>query len=96
MLNRIDSGYISVHYWNYVKGDSMFEIKVDESYWYDSDITSMLSVLSRNGYTLTITPIKYDSKHSLMIEIGEIDESFREPLVKNEAEYEAAVFAGVI
>jgi hypothetical protein len=78
----------------------MFEIKVDEDYYYDTDVTSLLSVLSRNGYTLTITPIKYDgeysNKNALMIEIGEIDESFSEPLVKNDAEYEAAVFAGVV
>jgi hypothetical protein len=31
-----------------------------------------------------------------MIEISEIDESFMEPLVRNDAEYEAAVFAGII
>jgi hypothetical protein len=64
-----------------VKGDSMFEIKVDGNYYYDTDITSLLSVLARNGYTLTITPIKYNGEYShkntIMIEIGEIDESFR-------------------
>jgi hypothetical protein len=73
-----------------------FEIKTNDTYEYDYDVVAMLSVLSRNGYTLTITPIKYTDKNTLMIEIGEIDESFSEPLVKNDAEYEAAVFAGVV
>ena len=74
-----------------------FEIKTNDIYEYDYDVVAMLSVLSRNGYTLTITPIKYTDRNTLMIEIGEIDESFMEqPLVKNDAEYEAAVFAGVI
>jgi hypothetical protein len=73
-----------------------FEIKTNDMYEYDYDVVAMLSVLSRNGYTLTITPIKYTDKNTLMIEIGEIDESFSEPLVKNDAEYEAAVFAGVV
>lgn len=53
-----------------------FEIKTDDTYAYDYDLVGMLSVLSRNGYTLTITPIKYTDKNTLMIEIGEIDESF--------------------
>ena len=53
-----------------------FEIKTDDTYEYDYDLVGMLSVLSRNGYTLTITPIKYTDKNTLMIEIGEIDESF--------------------
>ena len=53
-----------------------FEIKTNDMYEYDYDVVAMLSVLSRNGYTLTITPIKYTDKNTLMIEIGEIDESF--------------------
>jgi hypothetical protein len=53
-----------------------FEIKTDDTYAYDYDLVGMLSVLSRNGYTLTITPIKYTDRNTLMIEIGEIDESF--------------------
>jgi hypothetical protein len=53
-----------------------FEIKTNDIYEYDYDVVAMLSVLSRNGYTLTITPIKYTDKNTLMIEIGEIDESF--------------------
>lgn len=53
-----------------------FEIKTNDIYKYDYDVVAMLSVLSRNGYTLTITPIKYTDKNTLMIEIGEIDESF--------------------
>lgn len=53
-----------------------FEIKTDDTYTYDYDLVGMLSVLSRNGYTLTITPIKYTDRNTLMIEIGEIDESF--------------------
>lgn len=53
-----------------------FEIKIDDTYAYDYDLVGMLSALSRNGYTLTITPIKYTDKNTLMIEIGEIDESF--------------------
>jgi hypothetical protein len=53
-----------------------FEIKTNDMYEYDYDVVAMLSVLSRNGYTLTITPIKYTDRNTLMIEIGEIDESF--------------------
>jgi hypothetical protein len=53
-----------------------FEIKTNDTYEYDYDVVAMLSVLSRNGYTLTITPIKYTDRNTLMIEIGEIDESF--------------------
>ena len=53
-----------------------FEIEIDDTYAYDYQLVGMLSMLSRNGYILTITPIKYTDKNTLMIEIGEIDESF--------------------
>jgi hypothetical protein len=53
-----------------------FEIKTDDTYAYDYNLVGMLSMLSRNGYIVTITPIKYTDKNTFMIEIGEIDESF--------------------
>jgi hypothetical protein len=53
-----------------------FEIKTDDIYTYDYQLVGMLNMLSRNGYIVTITPIKYTDKNTFMIEIGEIDESF--------------------
>lgn len=62
--------------------DKIFEIKTDkyfDSYRGDDVIRCLLE----QGYVLTITPVKYsgvvgsnEDKYSMMIEIGDIDDSF--------------------
>lgn len=60
--------------------DKIFEIKTDkyfDSYRGDDVIRCLLE----QGYILTITPVKYnDDKYSMMIEIGDIDDSFERTL----------------
>ena len=63
---------------------NIIEIKVDE--YFDSyNGNELIRCLLSNGYALTLTPTKYnDNKYSIMIEIGEVDESFcQESLLKN-------------
>lgn len=57
--------------------DKIFEIKTDkyfDSYHGDDVIKCFLE----QGYILTITPTKYnDNTYSMMVEVGDIDESFK-------------------
>ena len=60
--------------------DKIFEIKTDE--YFDSYRGGdVIRCLLEQGYILTITPVKYnDDKYSMMIEIGDIDDSFERTL----------------
>lgn len=47
------------------------------SCFYDALADDVIHGLLANGYVLNITPCKYnDDKYTVMIEIGEIDDSF--------------------
>ena len=47
------------------------------TYFNDMVADDVIHGLLANGYTLNITPCKYnDDKYTVMIEIGEIDDSF--------------------
>ena len=57
-----------------------FEINVDK--YFDSyNGNDLINCLLENGYELVLTPIKYqddnETKYSLLIKIGDTDESFR-------------------
>lgn len=54
----------------------IIELNTDESF-HDIFVDDVIHGLLANGYVLNITPCKYNSdKYTVMIEIGEIDDSF--------------------
>ena len=56
---------------------AIFELKCTDKEFNDIYINDTLSGLLRNGYCLELTPCKYEDKtYSLMVEVGDIDESF--------------------
>lgn len=58
------------------KWTKIIELNTSE-YFNDMVADDVIHGLLANGYTLNITPCKYSrDKYTVMIEIGEIDESF--------------------
>ena len=58
------------------KWTKIIELNTSE-YFNDMVADDVIHGLLANGYTLNITPCKYNrDKYTVMIEIGEIDESF--------------------
>ena len=60
-----------------------FELKATDSEFNDMYLIDVLSGLMRNGYTLELTPCRYSDNsggwlYTLMVEVGDIDESFEE------------------
>ena len=54
----------------------IIELNTDECF-HDMLADDVIHGLLANGYVLNITPCKYnDDKYTIMIEIGEIDDSF--------------------
>ena len=54
----------------------IIELNTDECF-HDMLADDVIHGLLANGYTLNITPCKYsDCKYTVLIEIGEIDDSF--------------------
>lgn len=54
----------------------IIELNAD-SCFYDTLCNDVIHGLLANGYVLNITPCKYsDDKYTVMIEIGEVDDSF--------------------
>lgn len=54
----------------------IIELNTDECF-HDMLADDVIHGLLANGYTLNITPCKYNNdKYTVMIEIGEIDDSF--------------------
>lgn len=54
----------------------IIELNTDECF-HDMLADDVIHGLLANGYVLNITPCKYnDDKYTVMIEIGEIDDSF--------------------
>ena len=53
-------------------------IELNNNEWFNNIICeNVLEGLLSNGYTLHLTPCRYsENEYTLMIEIGEIDESF--------------------
>lgn len=55
----------------------IIELNVYDDTFHDLICDDVIHGLLANGYTLNITPCKYSGdKYTVMIEIGEIDESF--------------------
>ena len=55
----------------------IIELNVCDNTFNDLICDDVIHGLLANGYVLNITPCKYDSdKYTVMIEIGEIDDSF--------------------
>ena len=53
------------------------ELRVEDNTFSDMYVYQILAGLFKNGYSVTINPIQYsDGPNTLMIEIGEIDDSF--------------------
>ena len=57
----------------------IIELKMEDNTFSDMYVYQILAGLFKNGYSVTINPAQYpDGHNTLMIEIGEIDESFVE------------------
>lgn len=55
----------------------IIELNVCDDTFHDLICDDVIHGLLANGYVLNITPCKYnDDKYTVMIEIGEIDDSF--------------------
>lgn len=54
----------------------MFEFRVDEEF-HDMEVNDTIETFLRNGYVLTLTPIKYNTHNVVMFEVGNVDESFQ-------------------
>lgn len=55
----------------------IIELNVCDDTFHDLICDDVIHGLLANGYTLNITPSKYSrDRHTVIIEIGEIDESF--------------------
>lgn len=55
----------------------IIELNVCDETFHDMISDDVIHGLLANGYVLNITPCKYnDDKYTVMIEIGEIDDSF--------------------
>lgn len=55
------------------------ELRVEDNTFSDMYVYQILAGLFKNGYSVTINPAQYsDGRNTLMIEIGNIDESFAE------------------
>ena len=61
----------------------IIELNTNE-YFNDMICENVIEGLLANGYTLYITPCKYsNNKHTMMVEINGIDESFIPPVETN-------------
>lgn len=55
----------------------IIELNVCDDTFHDMICDDVIHGLLSNGYELTLTPCKYNNnKYSVMVEIGEVDESF--------------------
>lgn len=55
----------------------IIELKMEDNTFSDMYVYQILAGLFKNGYSVTINPAQYSDGHNtLMIEIGEIDDSF--------------------
>lgn len=53
----------------------MFEFRVDEEF-HGMDVNDTIETFLRNGYVITLTPVRYNTYNAIMFEVGDIDESF--------------------
>ena len=53
----------------------MFEFKVDKEF-YGMNVNDTIETFLKNGYVITLTPVRYNTYNAIMFEIGDIDESF--------------------
>ena len=54
---------------------NMFEFRVDEEF-HGMDVNDTIETFLRNGYVITLTPVRYNTYNAIMFEVGDIDESF--------------------
>lgn len=53
----------------------MFEFRVDEEF-HDMEVNDTIETFLKNGYVLTLTPVRYNTYNIIMFEVGDIDKSF--------------------
>ena len=54
---------------------NMFEFRVDEEF-HDMNVNDTIETFLKNGYVITLTPVRYNTYNAIMFEVGDIDESF--------------------
>ena len=54
---------------------NMFEFRVDEEF-HGMDVNDTIETFLRNGYVITLTPVRYNTYNAIVFEVGDIDESF--------------------
>lgn len=57
----------------------VIELKMEDNTFSDMYVYQILAGLFKNGYAVAINPARYpDGRNTLMVEVGDIDESFAE------------------
>lgn len=54
---------------------NMFEFRVDEEF-HDMNVNDTIETFLKNGYVITLTPVRYNTYNAIMFGVGDIDESF--------------------